>query len=211
MDLQSLQYQMWLAAKRHQALIDKRQEEPQNLAVQKEILDVLYHLISINENQKHVVARLREERQQVKQEKENGLHSDEAQEDIDFLYEEMIHDAAQEKEGKATPQHTPEKSPGPLRDQEASPERPEILTVMDSLKDEQEQSGVPEAPASPPVWWCSPEKRLRNFQPPTADYSQEDIHDLVTEDEFMHALGRCRLYIRMDHKPTFMKWQCVHL
>ncbi|KAK8389547.1 hypothetical protein O3P69_008923 [Scylla paramamosain] len=67
MDLQSLQYQMWLAVKRHQALIGRRQEEPHNLAVQKEILDVLYQLISINESQKLVVARLREERQQHQQ------------------------------------------------------------------------------------------------------------------------------------------------
>ncbi|KAK8389490.1 hypothetical protein O3P69_008885 [Scylla paramamosain] len=91
-----------------------------------------------------------------------------------------------------TPHTTPEKpsvqSSRPLRDQEASPERPERHPVVDSQKEQQQQTGVLDPPASP-VWWCSPEKRLHNFQPPTADYSQEDIHDLVTEDEFMHALG----------------------
>ncbi|XP_050737556.1 uncharacterized protein LOC127009015 isoform X3 [Eriocheir sinensis] len=198
MDLQNLQYQMWLAVRRHQALIGKRQEDPHNLAVQKEILDVLCQLVSINENQKLVVARLREERHQcqVKQEKENGIHSDDGKDEIDLLYDdEMVNDTLQEKDSKAAPvPHTLERTSGQppksLRDQEAlSDNTHRHPAASDPLKDHHQQTGIPEAPASPPVWWCSPEKRLHNFQPPTADYSQEDIHDLVTEDEFMHALG----------------------
>lgn len=107
----------------------------------------------------------------------------------------MVNDTLQEKDSKAAPvPHTLERTSGQppksLRDQEAlSDNTHRHPAASDPLKDHHQQTGIPEAPASPPVWWCSPEKRLHNFQPPTADYSQEDIHDLVTEDEFMHALG----------------------
>ena len=85
------------------------------------------------------MARLREERQQVKQERENGIHSDEGPEDIDLLCDEqIIHDS--EKEDKTTPQHTPEKSQSqPPREQEASPERPERVTEI--AKEQQQQTG----------------------------------------------------------------------
>ncbi|CAL4097920.1 unnamed protein product, partial [Meganyctiphanes norvegica] len=67
MDLQSLQYQMLLAVKKHQLLMGRRKLEPENGSLKKEILDVLCQLIDINEKQKVVVARLRAERQAVQQ------------------------------------------------------------------------------------------------------------------------------------------------
>ncbi|KAG7170644.1 PHD finger protein 21A-like, partial [Homarus americanus] len=84
------------------ALIGRRQEEPHNLSIQKEILDVLCQLVSINESQKLVVGRLREERdnERPKHEKQNDLHKDEGKEDIDLLCDEQLNHDAQDHEGK---------------------------------------------------------------------------------------------------------------
>ncbi|XP_069939034.1 uncharacterized protein [Cherax quadricarinatus] len=207
MDLQALQYQMWLAVKKHQALIGRRQEDPHNLAIQKEIFDVLCQLVSINESQKLVVARLRGEREyeRLQHEKPKELDKDESKEDIDLLCDEQMLQEAQDHEGKnpgldaclthsckspsdvlgagvSTPPYSDYTEEGQGATLDDCFEEPSVYNVAD---DPNNSSG----PASPSSSWCSPEKRLHNFQPPTADYTQEDIHDLVTEDEFMHALG----------------------
>ncbi|XP_071543213.1 uncharacterized protein [Panulirus ornatus] len=206
MDLQSLQYQMWLAVKKHQALIGRRQEEPHNLGLQQEILDVLCQLVSINESQL-VVARLREEREhdRLKHEKEEDLRRGESKEDIDLLCDEQMIHEAQDHEDKApildvcltqtsksppdvldhgvsTPPYSDYTEEGQVASLDDCFEEPAVCGITDDANESSE-------PISPSGWWCSPEKRLHNFHPPTANYSQEDVHDLVTEDEFMHALG----------------------
>lgn len=99
--------------------------------------------------QKLVVARLREERQQcqVKQEKENGIHSDDGKDEIDLLYEEeMVNDTLQEKDNKAAPVlHTLERTsvqpPKSLRDQEAlSDNTHRHPAASDPLKDHHQQT-----------------------------------------------------------------------
>lgn len=94
---------------------------------------------------------MREERQQnhqVKQEKENGIHSDDGKEEIDLLCDEqMINDAEQDKDTKAAPvHHTPEKisvQPSkPVRDQEAlSDSTDRHPAATDSVKEHHQQTG----------------------------------------------------------------------
>lgn len=196
MDLQTHQYQMWLAAKKHQDLIGQRQKDPDNLALQKEILDVLCQLVAINESQKLVVAKLREERENEDYRKTQRRESQ--KEDIDLLCDEqMLHDN-HDKAGSEPP-HVTHKGKSPVREAEthatATPCSDYAKDLQDVNSDDCfEEPATEVTPANQsepnsPTGWCSPEKRLHNFQPPTADYSMEDIHDLVTEDEFMHALG----------------------
>lgn len=103
--------------------------------------------------QKLVVARLREERQQcqVKQEKENGIHSDDGKDEIDLLYDdEMVNDTVHEKDSKAVPvSHTLERTsvqpPKGLRDQEAlSDNTHRHPAASDPLKDHHQQTGFVE-------------------------------------------------------------------
>lgn len=119
MDLQALQYRMWLAVKKHQVLVGRRQQEPHNVSIQKEILDVLCQLVSINESQKHVVARLREEREseRVKQEGDGGK----CKEEVDLLCEEeMLQD------DRAIPYQSPSHNPYPAS---ATPPHPGQTTL----------------------------------------------------------------------------------
>lgn len=195
MDLQTLQYQMWLAVKKYQVLISRRQEEPHNLAIQREILDVLCQLVSINENQKLVVAKLREER--------GNKHEDYDEQDQSRIDDEHGHEM-QHPMG-SSPRLSPclphsAKSPHNAEDGvvnspflDYSIERPND-SFHGSFEEPLDCSITGDLcrasePSSPSSWWCSPEKRLHNFQPPTGDYTVEDVHDLVSEDEFMHALG----------------------
>lgn len=209
MDLPTLQYQMWLAVKKYQILIGRRQEDPNNLSVQKEILDVLCQLVSINENQKLVVAKLREERSR----KRPQCFDDKDQNEVHSTSNELDGNDIQHQDGRKSmlspslpgtkspeivdhqnicnagqgvktlpisyPEYPAERPNNNLR---ASPEQPLDCSVTG-------EGFATGDPSSPQSWWCSPEKRLHNFQPPTADYSVEDVHDLVSEDEFMHALG----------------------
>ncbi|KAK7075113.1 hypothetical protein SK128_023285 [Halocaridina rubra] len=205
MDLQTLQYQMWLAVKKYQVLIGRRQEDPHNISLQREILDVLCQLISINENQKLVVAKLREERESRHlgnfKDRDKNRNSDacDDQHEVDSSLNYHLQEA-----------NSPRLSPGlpqafqslPLADQsnitspyqDLSCERPDH-SLQESCDEPLDCSikgnggCAASEPSSPVGWWCSPEKRLHNFQPPTADYSVEDVHDLVSQDEFMHALG----------------------
>lgn len=98
------------------------------------------------------MARLREERQQsqVKQEKENGIHSDDGKEEIDLLCDEqMIHETVQDRDSKAAALlHTPERvsvqPTKPLRDQEAlldNTHRHPAASDSLSLKDHHQQTG----------------------------------------------------------------------
>lgn len=98
-----------------------------------------------------MVARLREERQQnhqVKQEKENGIHSDDGKEEIDLLCDEqMLHDAVQDGDNKAaslllTPERTSLQLTKSLRDQEAlSDNTHRHPAASDSLKEHHQQTG----------------------------------------------------------------------
>lgn len=96
---------------------------------------------------------MREERQQcqVKQEKENGIHSDDGKDEIDLLYdEEMVNDTLQDKDSKAAPvPHTLERTsvqpPKPLRDQEVmSDNTHRHPAASDPLKDHHQQTGCVE-------------------------------------------------------------------
>lgn len=97
------------------------------------------------------MARLREERQQnheVKQEKENGIHTDDEKEEIDLLCDEqMIQDAVQDRDSKAVSLlHTPERAPvqpsKPLRDQETpSDSSHRHPAASELLKDHHQQAG----------------------------------------------------------------------
>lgn len=102
-----------------------------------------------------MVARLREERQQcqVKQEKENGIHSDDGKEEIDLLYDDqMISDAAQDKDIKATTplpppslERTSLQPPKSIRDQEVlSDNSHRHPAASDPLRDHHQQSGCVE-------------------------------------------------------------------
>ncbi|XP_068224593.1 uncharacterized protein, partial [Palaemon carinicauda] len=188
-------------------LIGRRQEEPNNLSVQKEILDVLCQLVSINENQKLVVAKLREERGR----KRPLCFDDKDQNEVHSTSNELDDGDFQHPDGRnstLSPSLPSAKSPEsvdqnvcsagqvvrslPISFQEYRTERPNSLRTSPEQPLNCSVTGEgfgTSDPSSPQSWWCSPEKRLHNFQPPTADYSVEDVHDLVSEDEFMHALG----------------------
>ncbi|XP_076059751.1 uncharacterized protein LOC143036376 isoform X2 [Oratosquilla oratoria] len=229
MDLQVLQYQMWLAIKKHQHLVAKGKEDPENPTLQKEILDVLCHLINLNDQQKLIISQMRERKKTTdvnKKYKQNevnlfceeqlvqepNLSDDEddrtQEEPVDYSRKGKNHVStssvvrADNENGHLVERRMERKyvecngtnpsSPASL----VSPSKPHDYAngyhgpvPRGESKDLPVHTRKDRPGDASNGFFTSSEKKTKLLQQEPEDSWSEDVHDLVTQEEFMHALS----------------------
>ncbi|RXG70258.1 PHD finger protein 21A [Armadillidium vulgare] len=182
MDLKVYQRQMWFTLKKYLNLISSKRDKINDKEMERECLDILKEIISINENQKVALSALREQKEKSHDEDSDFSPTLESHEL--FLVNEQPNNKCSE-EPVSPPCIDLEAEPDYENEVKSTDSTNELLhdlsytsinkEVLDSKEEKLKERILLETEEE---LICEKEKEI-----------VEDIHDLVTSYEFMQALG----------------------